>query len=225
MTNLLWLKKPTAAPDLPRNRVIADCYAATQPSDRLWRAYLDEIQKLEARGDITEEDYYLLRYDLEAKTTLMDLTQGDEEAFTQGTVQEILSAIRSDIQKEKQHEVEAAIRAREEAERLHQEAEMREADRKLRIGIRAQTFARRACQILKYVVLCILLIVSVSTALWRIPSFIPVWLSYVISGISVAILVASVFNLMFGTKLESYIDQFEVFLARRIERVLLRLSE
>ncbi len=34
LTNLLWLKRPTAAPDLPRKRIIADCYAATRPTER-----------------------------------------------------------------------------------------------------------------------------------------------------------------------------------------------
>lgn len=225
LTNLLWLKKPTANPDLPRKRIIADCYAATQPSDKLWRAYLDEIQKLEARGDITEEDYYLLRYDLEAKTALMDLTHGDEGAFTQGTVPEILSVIRSDIQRETQQQLEAEMRAREESERLRQDADMREVNRKFRIGTRAQTFARRACQVLKYIVLGLLLFVTLVTSLGDVPAFFPAWLRYSISVASGAILVFSVVSLMFGTKLVTYIDQFEGFLTRHTERMLLKLSE
>lgn len=225
LTNLLWLKKPTASPDLPRKRIIADCYAATQPSDKLWRAYLSEIQKLEAQGDITEEDYYLLRYDLEAKTALMDLTRGDEGAFTQGTVQDILSVIRSDIQSEAQQELEAETRAREEAERLRQEADMREANRKFRIGTRAQTFARKVCRVLKYVVLGFLVLVTLLTSIWGVPSFFPAWSRYPIAVASGAILVFSAISLMFGTKLETYIDRFESLLTRGTERMLLKLSE
>ena len=43
LTTLLWLKKPLSAPDLPRKRIIADCYAALNPPDSLWRRFLTEI--------------------------------------------------------------------------------------------------------------------------------------------------------------------------------------
>ncbi|MBI3662002.1 MAG: hypothetical protein HY234_02990 [Acidobacteria bacterium] len=70
------------APDLPRRRLIADAYAAMEPPDELWKAYLVEIARLETKGEISAEDYMLLRHVLSAKAALMDLTKGDASAFT-----------------------------------------------------------------------------------------------------------------------------------------------
>ena len=106
LTNLLWLKKPSRAPGLLRKRLIAECFAAVQPDDRLWRKYLDEIAKLTESNQVTADDYYLLRYSLEAKTAMMMLTLGDEDAFTEGTVQEVLEMARRHVQAEVQSKLE-----------------------------------------------------------------------------------------------------------------------
>jgi hypothetical protein len=97
LTNILWLKKPTAAPDLPRKRVVADSYAALQPSEDLWRAFTTEITKLQSQGTITEDDYYLLRHSLATKPALMQLTHGEVEAFSEGTAAELLELARANI--------------------------------------------------------------------------------------------------------------------------------
>jgi len=116
LTNLLWLKKPTKAPDLPRKRIIADCYAATQPSEHLWNLYLTEIDKLEQDKQVTPDEYYSLRHSLEAKSALMELTYGEEEGFTRGTVQEILELVRSRMQAEVKAKLEYEKKLREETE-------------------------------------------------------------------------------------------------------------
>ena len=55
-STLIWLKTPLKAPDLPTKRMIADCFAALNPSDALWKAYLQEIDRLQQRGNISEHD-------------------------------------------------------------------------------------------------------------------------------------------------------------------------
>lgn len=97
LTNILWLKQPNQAPNLPRKRIIADYYASMQPTDKLWKCYITEIEKQQAENRLVESDYYILRYMLESKQALMDVTLGDEDAFTQGSVQEILEVARLKI--------------------------------------------------------------------------------------------------------------------------------
>ena len=97
LANLLWLKSPVTAPDLPRRRLLADAYAAMRPSENLWAAYLTEISKLEETQTVSAEDYYILRYSLSSKRVLMDLTDGDEEAFTEGTALEILEVLKNNM--------------------------------------------------------------------------------------------------------------------------------
>ena len=63
---------------------MADCYAATQPDDRLWAKYMAEIERREqmsSRG-FTPDEYALLKYSTEAHSALMEQTLGEEEAFT-----------------------------------------------------------------------------------------------------------------------------------------------
>lgn len=49
-TNFLWLKKPLVSNDLSRKRIIAECYAATQPTESLWNKYIREIDNLKDEG-------------------------------------------------------------------------------------------------------------------------------------------------------------------------------
>ena len=90
LTTLVWLKAPELAPELPRQRLIADCYAAVQPPERLWMSFLDEVDKLNEAGNITADDANILRYSLTAREALMDVTRGNTSAFSEGTVEEIL---------------------------------------------------------------------------------------------------------------------------------------
>lgn len=101
-TTIVWLKNPMKAPDLPRKRIISDCYAALNPSDNLWRIYLEEIDQLQQNGDISEEDYNILRFSMAARREIMSVTLGDPEAIVEGTVKQILEnaqvAIRRDVE-------------------------------------------------------------------------------------------------------------------------------
>ena len=97
LTSLLWLKRPLARPGLPQKRIIADFYAAINPSESFMRRYVDEVDKLEASGVHTAEVVFLLRNSLEARKIAMDLTVGDEDAFTQGTVVEVLEVVQNSL--------------------------------------------------------------------------------------------------------------------------------
>lgn len=114
--NLLWLKNPTAAPNLPRKLLIADAYAALQPSDELWKSYLAEISRLQEQGEITETDYYLLRYSIASKRAVMDITQGMEEAFTEGTVAEVLAIAQASVRADLENALETETSRRKDAE-------------------------------------------------------------------------------------------------------------
>ena len=100
LTSLLWLKQPLARPELPQKRIIADFHAAINPSENFMRRYVDEVDKLEASGVHTTEAVFLLRNSLDARKIAMDLTVGDEGAFTQGTVAEVLEIVQNSMRAE-----------------------------------------------------------------------------------------------------------------------------
>jgi len=124
-TTLVWLKNPVAAPALPQQRIIADCYAALSPSDDLWRAYLTEIAKLQRERRITVEDYHLLRYSMEARSLLMDRTLGEPAAFSQGTIDEVLEHARAAVRAQTEAELQKERALRQQAEEVGLEAKAR----------------------------------------------------------------------------------------------------
>jgi len=105
LANHAWLKAPLGSPDMPQAEVIALCYAAMNPREGLWSAYISEIDKLEKLGNITARDHELLRYSLRARDELMNLTLGSEEGFSQKTVTQILDSVKADLVKEKEQQL------------------------------------------------------------------------------------------------------------------------
>jgi hypothetical protein len=116
MTRLAWVKKPMVAPNLPRHMVMASAYAAINPSVPLWRKCLEEIEHRRAKGDIGDEEYHFLRSSREAREALMDATFGGEEAFSAGTLDEVIAHAKATIQAEARAETAAERQARVAAE-------------------------------------------------------------------------------------------------------------
>ncbi|TMP25618.1 hypothetical protein CWB99_20850 [Pseudoalteromonas rubra] len=102
-TTLIWLKTVKKAPDMPKDRLVATCYAATRPSEKLWDKYVAEAERLKEKGSIKEEDFAVLIHSLEARNRLMYLTLGENE-IVQGTVEDVLNTAKqhyiNDITKE-----------------------------------------------------------------------------------------------------------------------------
>ncbi len=105
LANIAWLKAPLGAPDLPKRELIATAYAALSPSNDLWGQYLEEIEKLEAQGEITAQDHELLRRTLLARDELMNMTLGAEESLTRETITEILKRVKMELVREKDAEL------------------------------------------------------------------------------------------------------------------------
>ena len=101
LSNLAWLKAPVGAPDLPQREVIAYCYAALQPSSKLWARYLEELEKLKAESAITERDHQLLRFSLKAEEELMGMTLGADEELSGLSILQIRDKIVAEIAAEK----------------------------------------------------------------------------------------------------------------------------
>lgn len=100
ITNLVWLKNPSKAPDFPSKRLIAECYAATAPKEHLWKRYIETLNIIEKTDELNQKDIVLLRYTPAARELLVEKTMGDENAITIGTVQEILDEIKNREQRE-----------------------------------------------------------------------------------------------------------------------------
>lgn len=105
---LVWLKDPHKVVEINERRIIAEIYAALQPSEALLKRYLAEVEKLRNDKRITEDDYILLRDSQVARELLAEETLGDPDRYMPKTPVEILNRIRKEaydkyIREKKEH--------------------------------------------------------------------------------------------------------------------------
>jgi hypothetical protein len=87
------------------------------PSDRLWKAYNDEIDRLRENDTISDEHAHVLRLSEESRQVLMDTTLGDDSAYVEGTALEVLEHSREEMTASLRDEIESERDGREAVER------------------------------------------------------------------------------------------------------------
>lgn len=97
---LIWLQSPSRVKAFSEKKIIADCYAAMQPTDILIHKYMEAVEQLKREMKITNDEYYLLRTHRGAMNLLEEKTMGDPEAFDIKTPEEILDEIIASIKQQ-----------------------------------------------------------------------------------------------------------------------------
>lgn len=110
--NVAWLKAPLGS-DLPRREIMVQCYAAMEPSHALWLKFLAEIERMNADGTISATDHEALRLSYRAREELMNLTLGEERAFSPTTIGRILEIVKDDYTREHRESLAAERTAHE----------------------------------------------------------------------------------------------------------------
>lgn len=217
LMTLVWLKNPTAAPELPRKQIVADCYAALRPSETLWKKYLDELERLRDSESIGEDDYYVLRFSLDARRALMDATLGEPGGFSAGTIHEVLERARRNATADLEHEL-AAERDRTQSEKNARESESvlhaeerrsltaQLAKREAKIEEEGDRIAQWVC----FAVLCVigLLFLGAFIGAFASSSSTSRIVGVAITSCGIAIWVLSAFGLWFGGSIRSWLEEF-----------------
>ena len=150
LANLAWLKAPVGAPSVPRTQVLAFAYAALQPSLGLLNKYMNAIDKLEAKGNISQRDHQILRSSPLAYDELMNLTLGEDSALTEETLMQALERVSGEIRKKES----TKLMAEQEAHRTtrHDLESSREQGEEMRRRIywKCQTTASLQSRIIAY---------------------------------------------------------------------------
>jgi hypothetical protein len=223
--NLLWLKNPTRAPDLPQKLLLADVYAAMQPPDALWMAYLAEIARLQEQGSITTDEYFTLRYSLTARRTLMDLTAGNAAAFTEGTVAEVLRVAKENLRADLEEQLARERKKVHDAEQTVVSLEEREVARRERIATRAARVASVTSRIVCVALLAFFTAGALLTFPWSLPQFKHAWYRYLTTTVLAAFFVYTLANITWGSSIRSIRESLERWLARQVHRWLARIAE
>lgn len=221
---IAWLKRPMAAPDLPKRQIVADCIAALEPGNHLWERFLDVVEQTREAGGVTEEDYATLRYTVSARRALVEETLGDEHALTVGSVPEILRRAKEDMTREAQERLQAETRSRQEAEsRADAESQRAEAaevalqssgeEHKLELARRIGNKAhRRAVHVARtfYALLALAVIVATAAGLGLIGGVVATALVAVVT-------LLSAMHILVGESLSDLASRIERFLEKKFE--------
>lgn len=89
LTSLLWLKGIKEDDKLPTLKIVADALAAQEPSKNFWDSFIDRVDELRERGEITEDELIELKYGLFSKKNMFDVTEGDSSKITHETVKKV----------------------------------------------------------------------------------------------------------------------------------------
>ena len=227
LTTLVWLKRPLAAPNLPEKMVIADCYAALNPPETLWRSYVLELDRLQAQGSITPDDDDLLRYSSEARIALLDLTLGDANAFAEGTVEEVLERARITARRDLTLELTSEKAKRLEAERRAVVLQDRENfSRKIQLDHFAfigTKIGKAASKLLAVAGVLLILLGIYATFPTPFPSLPDAWTKFLAPAAILIVGVLTFLHLVYGTTLRHLLRRLEMTVSQVATRVVTRL--
>ena len=219
-TMLLWVKVAKKRPELPKQRLVANSYAATNPSDDLWKKYAAEAEKYREKADITEKDYAILVHTLDARKCLMDITRGDSDAFAHGTVMDVLERIKNELLSETRNEL---VKEQGGSMKL-----VKNIDRFIdTVSSVFEGLVRWVIQLSLIVCLTIAFILSLPTHIYSPNALSDLKFLQLLAPLAVGLLfVASIMNLMFGTRLSrlahiparSLADKVRGFLSNRLRK-------
>lgn len=224
ITTIMWLKNPQRFPELPLKLIIADAYAAHQIPEHLWHLYLGEIERLQKAKRFDEDDVFLLRNSLHARSALMDFTHGVESAFSEGTVFQIMELIKHRMTAEARDQATVERTKREEAESRLTAIVSSAPDRLARIAARAGRIAGWATKVAFAIGFVGLTVGSLYTMPWDLPKVSDGLAHYCLTVLQVGLLVLSISNLAIGTTLREFAMNFHSRVTRLIYEMIVRLS-
>ncbi len=98
LASMLWVRSPAAAPEVPKEMLLASAYVGMQPRPTLWGKYLAEIEALESSGGIAPDDAVILRATRVGREALMEESLGNPEVMSEDLPGAVLTRVRSAIE-------------------------------------------------------------------------------------------------------------------------------
>lgn len=196
-----WLYSPAEKGDISK-RIIADCYAATQPDQALIGKFLEQVETLTSEGSLTEEQCYLLRTERTCLNLLGEKTLGDPDNITEYTSHEILEMY---VQRSKEY---LSLKVEADGQRKELESEKEEHETTKR-NIRRR--AKHLAQVLSWASCVLVFCVFLLSFFWSFDGIFRWMCIFVMIGVSIM-------NLWFGI---GFVNVQEL-MAERIEKKVLR---
>lgn len=123
LTIMFWLKNPNISNKLPTDQVIATAYSLLYTDDKFWDAFLERLESIAKRGDISEEDFILVRWDSDLLSAVHDVSVDVGEDFSEEDVFDIVEGIKRKYTQETEQAIEDLRKQKdEELARIQDEA-------------------------------------------------------------------------------------------------------
>lgn len=98
-SSMVWIKSVKKSSSIPKDRLVANCYAALRPTDDMWTQYLKEAEKLKQDGKITIDDYHLLIFSNMAREKLA-ATVLDADENIHGDINTVMNRVKRELTEE-----------------------------------------------------------------------------------------------------------------------------
>ncbi|EPO1083701.1 hypothetical protein ACT6F8_004127 [Cronobacter dublinensis] len=126
MTAMFWLKKPDIYARLPQEQLLSTAYSLLYTDDRFWEAFISRLEKLESRGDITQDEFLQIRWDSDLLRLVHDVSVDVGEDFSEEDVFDVVNTIKRKHEEKHQSDMaELEERSRSEIEIVRQEASIK----------------------------------------------------------------------------------------------------
>ena len=214
LANLAWLKTPMEAADIPATQVLAFSYAALEPSREFLESWLEEVDRLGEKGEISERDHQLLRSSPHVYPELMRLTLGRKKELSSAAVTGTLSHVVAQIRGEDAERLRSEINAREQAERELRNAKDWERFIKARIEGRCRRKARLWARVVSLLAGAVVMVGTVGPTLkWGGD-----WAGWIAGTVGVLLGLLTVGNLLFGATVVKLHQRVQEWLLGRLLR-------
>lgn len=113
LINLAWMVSPDTFPDLPNQLLVASCYGAMGADDKFWDNFLIRLKRLRSENRVQSDDYKLVRYEVDLKNCIKELSVTQGVNFTDEAVIWAVNQTKEKILKEKDTQIDK-FRARQQ---------------------------------------------------------------------------------------------------------------
>lgn len=101
LATVLWLKKPNLFTDFPSNLLLSHAYSTIYADDKFWNSFITRLSDLKKRGEISENDFTLVRWDKSLIERIHDISIETGEDFKNDDIFDIVENIKNEHTEEK----------------------------------------------------------------------------------------------------------------------------
>lgn len=145
---IIWLESPQALEKLNRLQLLSDVQDLLEPKESLLRRFGQAIHDLATRGEISADEFLLLRTSQVARSLLQEITLGDPLNFSHRTAEEILHQIKEGVRDEERLVAQGLIGQLQNSFLAEQAAKFEAIAQSDRVHARIERFSQRVGRVI-----------------------------------------------------------------------------